>query len=361
MAPKPTKDDRKAAVSSKVAARRHRKTRDEHEDEDADADAQGSDSDAISTVYSSVSEDSLPPIHAYGHTYHGSGRIVVPNDKHEARRLACQHELFALCLGGRLCDARLPIEVDSETATIDSADLASAAASLNLENDGDADDETASANAKRPKQQHQQPPLTKPKFHILDVGTGTGQWAVEMGLRFPDAEILGTDISSALLPNDVPPNVTFEVADATEPWTPRLYDFIHLRNLVGGGIRDWPALIREAYAHLKPGGQLEFADVRSLFYESDPEHLDLDAGERSQIGAACREYSSHFLRLAHEQGIDFDPSPGIGEVLTQLGAERVRERMDLVPVWGYGHDPIMRRKGELLGSMFDIGSLTSIL
>jgi SAM-dependent methyltransferase len=357
MAPKPTRTARSAAVSSKVAARRHRRTRDEHDDDDADA--QGSDSDAASTVYSSVSEDSLPPIHAYGHTYHGSGRIVVPNDQHEARRLACQHELFKLCLGGRLCDARLPIEVDDETAINDWGGLADAAASLNLENDGDADDETASANAKRSKQQP--PPLTKPKFHILDVGTGTGQWAVEMGLRFPDAEILGIDISSALLPNDVPPNVTFEVADATEPWTPRLYDFIHLRNLVGGGIRDWAALIGEAYAHLKPGGQLEFSDVRSRFYDSDPEHLDLDAGERSQIGAACREYSSFFVRLAHEQGIDFDPSPGIGEVLNQLGAERVRERMDLVPVWGYGHDPIMRRKGELLGSMFDIGSLISTL
>ncbi len=37
-------------------------------------------------------------------------------------------------------------------------------------------------------------PISKPA-HILDVGTGTGIWAIEMGDDFPDAEIIGTDLS----------------------------------------------------------------------------------------------------------------------------------------------------------------------
>lgn len=37
-------------------------------------------------------------------------------------------------------------------------------------------------------------PIGKPA-RILDVGTGTGIWAIEMGDDFPDSEILGIDLS----------------------------------------------------------------------------------------------------------------------------------------------------------------------
>lgn len=37
-------------------------------------------------------------------------------------------------------------------------------------------------------------PIGKPG-KILDIGTGTGIWAIEMGDDFPDSEILGTDLS----------------------------------------------------------------------------------------------------------------------------------------------------------------------
>ena len=36
--------------------------------------------------------------------------------------------------------------------------------------------------------------LDRPR-RILDVGTGTGIWAVDMGDEFPSAEIIGTDLS----------------------------------------------------------------------------------------------------------------------------------------------------------------------
>lgn len=37
-------------------------------------------------------------------------------------------------------------------------------------------------------------PISKPS-RILDIGTGTGIWAIEMGDEFPDADIIGTDLS----------------------------------------------------------------------------------------------------------------------------------------------------------------------
>ncbi len=38
-------------------------------------------------------------------------------------------------------------------------------------------------------------PIGEKPAKILDVGTGTGIWAIEMGDDYPDAEIIGTDLS----------------------------------------------------------------------------------------------------------------------------------------------------------------------
>ena len=37
-------------------------------------------------------------------------------------------------------------------------------------------------------------PLRRPQ-RILDIGTGTGIWAMEMADQYPDAQIIGTDLS----------------------------------------------------------------------------------------------------------------------------------------------------------------------
>lgn len=38
-------------------------------------------------------------------------------------------------------------------------------------------------------------PIGEKPARILDVGTGTGIWAIEIGDDYPDAEIIGTDLS----------------------------------------------------------------------------------------------------------------------------------------------------------------------
>lgn len=52
---------------------------------------------------------------------------------------------------------------------------------------------------------------------ILDIGTGTGDWATGIAERFPKAEVIATDIAP-FQPDNVPPNVFFEVDDAREEW-----------------------------------------------------------------------------------------------------------------------------------------------
>ncbi|KAK1656956.1 methyltransferase [Colletotrichum godetiae] len=281
-----------------------------HNAQDADDDDDEDCSDAGSD-FSSVSVDELPPIRAYGHTYHGSGVFLMPNDESERARLEIQHQLFKLCLEGGLTAAKLPKD--------------------------------------RP-------------LNILDIGSGTGNWAVEMGEQYPLAKIMGVDISAALLPTTVPANVAFEVEDATQDWAREKdsLDFVHMRNLVGGGVSDWKALFRQAYEHLKPGGQIEFAEVRTRYFDlidsSGDEPAAPTVEEKDHGGmTACREFEVRFSEMAKIAGVDFDPTPKIPAMFSDVGFEKVARWSDLVPIQAVGHDEKMVRKGAQFAQMLEYG------
>ncbi|KAI9172851.1 hypothetical protein HJFPF1_02365 [Paramyrothecium foliicola] len=102
-------------------------------------------------------------------------------------------------------------------------------------------------------------PLEKPQ-KVLDVGTGTGIWAIDFADEFPSSEVIGTDISP-IQPGWVPPNCHFELDNCEAEWTYKsnTYDYIHIRGLVGC-VQDWPKLYRECLRCLKPGGWLEHTE-----------------------------------------------------------------------------------------------------
>lgn len=93
--------------------------------------------------------------------------------------------------------------------------------------------------------------------------------------QFPNAEVIGSDLSPNQ-PQWVPPNVRFEVDDATLEWTfkDNTFDFVHIRYLFGG-IDDWPALFREAYRCTAPGGWIESVEA-DIIFRSDDETTDLE-------------------------------------------------------------------------------------
>ncbi|GKT41319.1 secondary metabolism regulator LAE1 [Colletotrichum spaethianum] len=104
-------------------------------------------------------------------------------------------------------------------------------------------------------------PLNNPQ-KILDIGTGTGIWTIDMGDEYPEAEVTGIDLSP-IQPSYVPVNVSFIIDDAEAEW---LYpddsiDYIHLRNM-GPGIKDWTKLLNQAYRVLKPGGWIELQEMK---------------------------------------------------------------------------------------------------
>jgi len=71
-------------------------------------------------------------------------------------------------------------------------------------------------------------------------------------------------------PTWVPPNVRFDIDDCTKPWTwpDNTFDFVHIRFMTGA-IKDWAALVREAYRCCKPGGWIESGEFDPRFFCDD--------------------------------------------------------------------------------------------
>lgn len=113
-------------------------------------------------------------------------------------------------------------------------------------------------------------PLVKDPRRVLDIGTGTGIWAVEFADEYPSAEVVGIDLSP-IQTSWVPPNCKFYVDDAESEWSyqpEEAFDFIHGRGL-GGSISNWGRLYSQIYENLIPGGWCEFQEYQGWVHSDD--------------------------------------------------------------------------------------------
>ncbi|KAK1463539.1 hypothetical protein CMEL01_13608 [Colletotrichum melonis] len=186
--------------------------------DDGESDNASTIDDRISSYTASLSSSVLDYPTEHGRRYHSfrSGSYILPNDESEMDRLDFCHALLTKTVGNKLFLA----------------------------------------------------PVDETKMHrVLDVGTGTGIWAIEMGDKYPNAEILGNDLS-AIQPAWVPPNVRFEIDDVESEWLGNKYDFIFSRYMCGS-IADWPKYVKRVYDNLNPGGWAEFQDWSFMIYSDD--------------------------------------------------------------------------------------------
>ncbi|KAG9242594.1 putative Trans-aconitate 2-methyltransferase [Calycina marina] len=181
-------------------------------------------------------------------------------------------------------------------------------------------------------------PLANPQ-KILDIGTGTGQWAIEMGDEFPDAEVQGTDLSP-IQPPLVPENVHFFIDDASDDdWVvpPAHFDYIHTRLLLGA-FTDFSEIIRKAFFHLKPGGWMEGQEAMTTPY--------CDDGTMPPDWPFF-EWTSYCDKAAMEAGRPLRIANRMKKWYEQAGFVDVQEKIFKLPLNPWANDPEERSLGKM--------------
>ncbi|RKP26021.1 S-adenosyl-L-methionine-dependent methyltransferase [Syncephalis pseudoplumigaleata] len=109
--------------------------------------------------------------------------------------------------------------------------------------------------------------------NMLDVGAGTGTWAMEMAAEFPDTHVVGIDISP-IQPSTVrPPNVEFDTMNVLEGirYENNSFAYVHLRLLCGAVPKPyWPTLIWDMARVCVPGGVVEVCETDGAFRNAGP-------------------------------------------------------------------------------------------
>ncbi|KJZ71581.1 hypothetical protein HIM_09050 [Hirsutella minnesotensis 3608] len=228
----------------------------------------------------------------HGRRYHTSGTYIYPNDEEEQDRLNMVHEAHLLLHGSLF---------------LSSLDLAGRS--------------------------------------ILDIGTGTGQWAIDMADQDPSRTIVGLDISP-IQPEFVPPNVHFFVENVETDWRETAkYHFIHLRGM-SGSIQDWSSLFHKIYQALKPGGVMEAHETLPAVFSKNQ-----DLAPDNPLVELMRD-----LVDAHSKiGRPLDPVSSFRVCAEEAGFIDVSEKIVEIPLGNWPEDQQHKDIGEMLASSFRNG------
>ncbi|EGU72918.1 hypothetical protein FOXB_16573 [Fusarium oxysporum f. sp. conglutinans Fo5176] len=197
-----------------------------------------------------------------GRTYHRykDGKYNLPNDDEENERLDLQHHLFLLTFDNKL--------------------------GLSPPNFSD-------SQAKR----------------VLDLGTGTGIWAIDFGDEHPEAEIIGVDLSP-IQPSFVPPNVGFLIDDIDEEWDySEPFDYIHSR-MMNFSVQNWRDYLRNIYQNLTPGGYVELQEIDVIMKSDD--------GTLTE-NKALHKWTKLLKEAATKLGRPFEQTDAFKNIMAEVG------------------------------------------
>ncbi|KAM0239566.1 hypothetical protein ACHAP5_008212 [Fusarium lateritium] len=189
-------------------------------------------------------------------------------------------------------------------------------------------------------------PIEDNPQNILDIGTGTGIWAINMADEFPSAKVVATDITPSQ-PNFVPPNLEFQIDDAQQEWTfePESFDFIHIRYLQGS-INDWDKLYSQMYKFLKPGGWFQHIEPDLQMNSQSP---DVKVDEEH----IYTRWANIFNEVGQKIGRTFDFSDRKLEKLAKTaGFKDVAFHTHKIPVGRWPKDKKKKELGTFVGLSF---------
>ncbi|KAI8664635.1 hypothetical protein NCS57_00505100 [Fusarium keratoplasticum] len=274
------------AVAPAVAAEPQHEAHLEVDDTLEEADSVIDGSEGSSSYLSSLKSSIYNYRYENGRRYHAfrEGTYILPNDEEEQDRMDLVHHIYSLLLDGKLYLA----------------------------------------------------PISKSPQRILDLGTGTGIWAMDAADEHQSAEVIGTDLSP-IQPQWTPPNCVFEVDDFEDDWVyKKQFDFIHGRELEGC-ISDDLLLFQRVFKSLVPNGYIEFQGVEARFV-SDDGTLE-KATNAQQWMQTLRDASVKF-------GKPLNSAPSWKDKVIEAGFVDVKHEVRKLPIGAWPKDPKLKEIGR---------------
>jgi SAM-dependent methyltransferase len=172
-------------------------------------------------------------------------------------------------------------------------------------------------------------PVRQP-LSILDVGSGTNRWGIEMALQFPSANVVGVDLMPSPTPTIQPPeNYVFTQGNVVDglPFGDDAFDFVHQRLLILAlPTADWQKAISELVRVARPGGWIELVESTGQVEFNGP---------RRSAGSLLR-LNDWSVRACSMREIDLALGGRIGTVLQSQGLRNVSQRQIPIPLGSYG-------------------------
>ncbi|KAK1545784.1 UMTA [Colletotrichum paranaense] len=185
-------------------------------------------------------------------------------------------------------------------------------------------------------------PIGDSPHKVLDIGTGTGIWAIDFADEFPSAEVIGVDISP-IQPSWVPPNCKFQIDDIEADWTwpTEFFDYVHIRHLEGC-VSDWPKLYSQAFEHLIPGGYIEVNEL-------DLEDYSQALGDNLPRDHVYRRWAKIMFESMDRLGKTGKQTRdhGIANGMRNAGFVDIVEKSWPIPIGGWASDPKLKEVGAV--------------
>ncbi|VUC21593.1 unnamed protein product, partial [Clonostachys rosea] len=168
----------------------------------------------------------------------------------------------------------------------------------------------------------------------LDVGTGTGCWAIDFADDHPSATVIGIDLSP-IQPSLVPPNVEFQVDDLEDDWTfSEPFDYIYTRFMTVS-FANWPRFFEQSMEHMSPGGWLEVVDILPPI--SDDGTMSPDT--------ALYKWSNYLLESTEKIGRPFGGTAKYKDQMQEAGYQNVVQHVYKWPQNRWPKDPKYKELG----------------
>ncbi|RDW75493.1 hypothetical protein BP6252_06635 [Coleophoma cylindrospora] len=174
------------------------------------------------------------------------------------------------------------------------------------------------------------------KSTVLDLGTGTGIWVMDVADHYPSAVVKGMDLSP-IQPLWIAPNAVFEVDDYNHTAfdvSPN-HDLIHARELLGS-VLDWPRLFRKCFEGLKPGGWIECAEPDIKVTSN---HMPMPADDPNA------QWVEVFRQVGQQTGMTFEAAVRLKGWLEETGFENVEEVVFSIAVGTWPRDKKQKELG----------------